>query len=70
MLDPCLIEQVRAEWGKTNFQSRSLLVRDLAHMPIYAKLRKDKTIAGLIAEHYAFIKAARAAPSATPNTKP
>ena len=62
------IEQVRAEWGKTNFHSRSRLVRDLAHMPIYAKVRQDKTIANLIAEHYAFIKAARAAPTA-PATK-
>jgi hypothetical protein len=60
------IEQVRAEWGKTNFHPRSLLVRDLAHMPIYAKVRQDKHVAGLIAGHYAFIKAARAAPKATP----
>ncbi len=59
------IEQVRAEWGKTNFLRRSYLVRDLAHMPIYAKIRQDKQIAGLIAEHYAFIKKARAAPAAT-----
>ena len=62
------IAQIRAEWAKTSFLFRSLLVRDLAHMPIYAKMRQDKYIAGLIAEHYAFIKAARAAPTA-PATK-
>ena len=60
------IEQVRADWGEAKFRERSRFMRDLAHMPIYAKLRQDKYIAGLIAEHYAFIKAARASPSAKP----
>ena len=66
------IAQVRTEWGTASFRSRSLLVRDLAHMPIYAKVRKDKAIANLIAEHYAFIKAARVAPTApaAPATQP
>ena len=64
------IKQIREEWGKANFNSRSRLVRELAHMPHYAKIRQDKGIAGLIAEHYAFIKAARAAPGAASGTAP